>query len=117
MNWKNFSERRHIKLESFVSFHGLRSKEELLAHLAGRGIGPPPEEDIEAIFPSVPKVVISPNEETENVPVSSERVYREAHPSRGGDATPVRGSKGSNGGVQGQNRHKGAQGGDSNRKD
>ena len=117
MDWHNFSERRHIKLENFVGFHGLQSREELLAYLVRRGIGPPPEEEIEALFPSVPKVIISTNEESKNVPVSSERVYREAYPSRGGDATLVGGSKGSNGGVRGQDRHQGTQGGNSNRKD
>lgn len=117
MDWHKFSERRHIKLENFVGFHGLQSREELLAYLARRGIEPPPEEEIESLFPSVPKVVTSSNEEAENVPIGSERVYREAYTSRGGDATPVRGSKGSNGGVRGQDRHQGSQGSNSNRKD
>jgi len=116
IDWISFSSRRNVTLEAFVKFHNVSGKEELLALLAGRGIGPPPEEFISNVFPSVPKEILTTKEE-KDVSDSRSGVHGEAYSNRGGDASPGRGQKAADGRVRGQDRSQGASSGNSNRKD
>lgn len=63
--WESFITRRRINVEAFIIQNGLRTKEIFLSHLDSRGIQPPSNDVINALFPPVVEVKVETKQTTE----------------------------------------------------
>jgi hypothetical protein len=57
-NWDSFMKRRNVDIEHFLSVNGIKTRIELMAHLARIGVEPPDDALIERLFPTpLPKTI------------------------------------------------------------